>query len=532
MRSIVLSGFMGSGKSTVGPVVAARLNLPFVDTDEEVERATGNRIADLWRREGESAFRQREAATAQALLEDGRPKVIAFGGGTVTMPRIRRLAVDRALVVTLTGSPEVLAARAGASVTRPLLALPGDEPIARVRELLSQRRDAYGECHLTLATDTLDVDAVAAAVVALSRRDPLLVPLGARSYVIDVCSDEPQRLRDAIARCAPSSIVLVTDSNVERARGSAIERALGGVDVPVIRVTLPPGEENKTLATVSTIWDAALGAGVDRDALFVAVGGGVVGDLAGFAAACTLRGVRFVQVPTTLLAMVDSSVGGKTGIDHATGKNLVGAFHQPSAVVADLDHLSTLDARQFTAGLAEVVKIALVADEALLEGVESSADALARRDRTALDHIVRAAVDAKIRIVRDDERESGVRALLNLGHTVGHALEAKGGYSRWLHGEAVALGTIAELRATAALGWTPRSLVHRAELLFSALGLPTRLDEADVVGAWPFVDRDKKRGQGALRLPVVTAAGKAAVERVTLADLRAAVLHSGAETPV
>ncbi|HXX66249.1 MAG TPA: 3-dehydroquinate synthase [Polyangiaceae bacterium] len=531
MRSIVLSGFMGSGKSTVGPLVAARLGLPFVDTDEEVERATGERIADLWRREGESAFRQREAALAQALLEDSRPKVIAFGGGTVTMPHVRRLAIDRALVVTLTGSPEALAARAGTGVTRPLLASPGDDPVARVRELLAQRRDAYGECHLTVATDALDVDAVATAVVALSRRNPLLVPLGSRSYAIDVCSDEPPRLTDAIARCAPSSIVLVTDSHVQRARGGAIERAIGGVDVPITRVTLPPGEENKTLATVSAIWDAALGARVDRDALLLAVGGGVVGDLAGFAAACTLRGIRFVQVPTTLLAMVDSSVGGKTGIDHPTGKNLVGAFHQPSAVVADLDHLSTLDGRQFAAGLAEVVKIALVADEGLLEDLESAAAAVIGRDRVALARIVRAAIDAKIRIVRDDERESGVRALLNLGHTIGHALEARGGYSRWLHGEAVALGTIVELRATAVLGWTPRALVHRAERLFSTVGLATHVDEADLAAAWPFVDRDKKRDQGALRLPVVMAAGRAVVERVTPADLRAAVLNSDPQRP-
>lgn len=528
MRSIVLSGFMGSGKSTVGPAVAARLNLPFVDTDEEVERAAGERIADLWRREGESAFRQREAAVAEALLEDGTPKVIAFGGGTVTIPYIRRLAVDRALVVTLYGSPETLVARAGGGTLRPLLASPGGDPIVRVRDLLAQRREAYGECHLAIATDSLDVNAVAGAVVALSLRDPLLVPLGSRSYAIDVCSGEPVRLAEAIERCAPSSIVVVTDANVERARGGAIERAFGGIGARVTRLVLPPGEEHKTLATVSRVWDAALGANVDRDALFVAVGGGVVGDLVGFAAACTLRGVRFVQVPTTLLSMVDSSVGGKTGVDHPSGKNLIGAFHQPSAVVADLEHLSTLDARQIAAGLAEVVKIALVADEDLLNRMECASTAIARGDRAALAPIVRAAVGAKIRIVRDDERESGVRALLNLGHTVGHALEARGGYSRWLHGEAVALGTIAELRATAALGWTPPALVHRAEQLFAAVGLPTRVEEAELVAAWPFVDRDKKRGGGTLRLPVVTAAGKASVERVTLADLRSAVLHPDA----
>src|SRR5581483_9972346 len=194
------------------------------------------------------------------------------------------------------------------------------------------------------------------------------------------------------------------------------------------------------------------GGGVDRDALVVAFGGGVVGDLAGFAAACLLRGVRFVQAPTTLLAMVDSSVGGKTGFDHPAGKNLIGAFHQPSAVVADLAHLRTLPARERTAGLAEVVKIAVATDGALLDRVERDAAALGRGEAGALLPVVREAIAAKIRIVRDDEREAGARALLNLGHTVGHALEAHGGYAALLHGEAVALGLIAEMSAAAALG--------------------------------------------------------------------------------
>jgi shikimate kinase / 3-dehydroquinate synthase len=534
MRSVVLSGFMGSGKSAVGPVVAAKLGLPFIDTDAEVERAAGEPIAELWRREGESAFRVRESAIAEALLEDGRPKVIAFGGGTVTSSRIRRLAIDRALVVTLLGSPEVLVARSGGGSTRPLLASAGDDPIARVRDLLAQRREAYAECHLAIPTDALDVEGVAGAVVALWRRDPLLVPLGARSYAIDVCAGEPARLTEAVRRCAPSSIVVVTDANVLRARGAGIDHALRPVAAPLTRVTLPPGEENKSLPAVSKIWDAALEFAVDRDAIVVAAGGGVVGDISGFAAACILRGIRFVQVPTTLLSMVDSSVGGKTGIDHPAGKNLIGAFHQPSAVVADLEHLTTLDARQIAAGFAEVVKIALVADESLLARLERDSAAVApeailagEADRDALLAVVRAAIDAKIRIVRDDERESGLRALLNLGHTVGHALEAHGGYSRWLHGEAVALGTIAEMQASAALGWTPPTLVERAERLFVALGLPTRVGGADLASAWPFVASDKKRsGKTALRLPVALGAGKARVERVALADLEAAVLRS------
>jgi 3-dehydroquinate synthetase len=234
--------------------------------------------------------------------------------------------------------------------------------------------------------------------------------------------------------------------------------------------------------------------------------------------------VRFVQVPTTLLSMVDSSVGGKTGCDHAVGKNLIGAFHQPSAVVADLAHLSTLAPRERAAGLAEVVKIALATDSPLLEQLERHAGALARGETAALLPVVRAAIEAKIRIVRDDERESGPRALLNLGHTVGHAVEAHGGYARWLHGEAVAIGTVVEMRATAALGWTPAALVERGEALFKALGLPTHVERAELVASWPYVASDKKRTRDAVRLPIVTGAGISHVERVELAALKGAVL--------
>jgi shikimate kinase/3-dehydroquinate synthase len=327
-----------------------------------------------------------------------------------------------------------------------------------------------------------------------------------------------------VRRCAASSLVVVTDANVKAARGAAIAGAIARVGLPVREVVLEPGERNKTLAAVSAVWDAALDARVDRNALVVAAGGGVVGDLAGFAAACLLRGVRFVQAPTTLLSMVDSSVGGKTGFDHATGKNLIGAFHQPSAVVADLAHLSTLSARERAAGLAEVVKIALATDEKLLLQIEAHAPALARGDVEALRPIVRAAIDAKIRIVRDDERESGPRALLNLGHTVGHALEGHGGFDRWLHGEAVALGTVIEMRATAAMGFTPPDLVERSAALLAALGLPSRVAPEEVRAAWPFVGSDKKRGGSTLALPVVTRAGEAHVKRVPLTELRDAVL--------
>jgi shikimate kinase/3-dehydroquinate synthase len=522
MRSVVLSGFMATGKSTVGPGVAVRLGLPFVDTDAEIERETGRSVPEIWRTNGEAAFRQREGALVERLLSDGVPRVLAFGGGTVTVARIRRFALDRALVVTLTASAETIAGRIAELANRPNLAVGGD-PVARADELLAEREAAYGESHLSLASDGEDVEALVDSVVSLVERDPIVVPLGTRSYTVDVCDGQAARLTDALARLAPSSIVLVTDSNVTRARGAAIHAALAPLAVDVFTVVLPPGESRKTLAAVSTIWDAALGAGVDRDAVMVAVGGGVVGDLAGFAAACLLRGVRFVQAPTTLLAMVDASVGGKTGFDHPAGKNLVGAFHQPSAVVVDLAHLETLPIRELRSGLAEVAKIAVTSDGDLLGRLERDAGSLSRGDRGALLPVVRAAIEVKVRVVRDDEREAGARALLNLGHTIGHALERHGAYTRWLHGEAVAVGMVAELEAASRLGWTPPALAGRVAALLEALGLRARVAPSELSASWPHVANDKKRVGRSLRLPVVTAPGESRIERVRLDALRGAL---------
>src|SRR5260370_35643062 len=256
MRPIVISGFMGTGKSTVGPMLAARLGVPFVDTDTEIERATGRRVGDLWQTEGESAFRAREATLVERLLADGAPKVIAFGGGAVTIPRTRRYAGDHALVVTLTASAETGAKRVDDLAARPNLAV-GNDPVARARELLAQRAESYAECHLALSTDTLDAPAVVDAVVELARRDPLLVGLGSRSYCVDVCHDEPARLTEAIARCAPSSLVLVTDSKVQQARGAVVGAALRPLAIASAPGRPTPGRRPKTPATATRTCDTS-----------------------------------------------------------------------------------------------------------------------------------------------------------------------------------------------------------------------------------------------------------------------------------
>ena len=521
MRSVVLSGFMATGKSTIGRLVAAELGLPFVDTDAVLVEQTGLGIGALFARDGEAKFRDLEAEVILSLLGDGTLRVMSFGGGSVTTPRVRQRALEAATLITLTARPDTVAGRARSLADRPNLG--AASPALRASDLMALRREVYAECHATLATDDAEPAAIAAQVVAMAKHDTIVIPLGLRSYAVELATGEPAVLSRTLAEMQPSRILTITDENVAAARGGWLATALDRASSPETRIVIAPGEVSKTIATVSRIWDAALAAGLDRNAVVVSFGGGVVGDLAGFAASTLLRGLRCIQVPTTLLSMVDSSVGGKTGFDHAIGKNLIGSFFQPSRVVLDLEHLVTLPDRERAAGLAEVVKIALVHDAALLLRLEADVDAIARGDRAVLRDIVRAAVTAKMRIVREDEHETGIRALLNLGHTVGHALETHGGYTRWLHGEAVAIGTVLELSATERLGLTDAGTADRAAALFTRFGLPTTATAAEVAAAWPHVGSDKKRADDGVKLPVVVSPGHARVERIPLATLEHAL---------
>lgn len=522
-RPVVLSGMMGSGKSTTGALLAARIGFSFVDLDAEIERREGSTVRELFAARGEAAFRALEHALAFELLEDGVPRVLALGGFTLGERSVRHRILDRAIVVTLAADAHALAVRLDGDENRPLLA--GTDKTARLSALLAERAAVYAECHLHVTTTDRTPEDVADEIATHLAERRIVVPLGLRSYPIQFVDDAPTALIDAVVRLAPSSLVVVTDSNVMRHRRAPLGAMLDAVLVPRSVVTLAPGEATKNLASISTIWDAALGARVDRDALVVAYGGGVVGDMAGFAAATLLRGVRVLQVPTTVLAMVDSSVGGKTGIDHALGKNLIGAFWQPSAVVVDVAHTSTLPPRELRAGLAEIVKIAVTHDAALFAKLERHAEALEAGDRPALLDVVQHGVGIKARVVRDDEHEQGERALLNLGHTLGHALEIEGNYTRFLHGEAVALGLVYELAAAARLGLAPADLATRVTSLLVRLGLPTAVDDALYRRSLMHLSSDKKRRGAHLAMSQFEALGKARVEFVRTGDLTRALLE-------
>jgi 3-dehydroquinate synthase len=311
-----------------------------------------------------------------------------------------------------------------------------------------------------------------------------------------------------------------------------VARSAGEGPASVLRidtVVLPAGEAHKNLAAAAQILDALARLGATRDACVLALGGGVVGDIAGFAAACWMRGIDFVQVPTTLLAMVDASVGGKTGVDHPAGKNLIGAFHQPRAVIADLDTLATLPERELRAGLAEVVKTACIGDAGLFAWLEAHTDALPTRDADALTHAIETCCRFKAGVVERDEREAGERALLNFGHTFGHAIEAEAGYGCLLHGEAVAIGMVLAARLSARLGLASDTDTQRLHGLLRGLGLPTSPPAGtDADALISRMQLDKKNRAGALRLILWRGIGCAeTAEDIDAADVRAVLQEPG-----
>jgi len=308
-----------------------------------------------------------------------------------------------------------------------------------------------------------------------------------------------------------SQAVIVSNPTVDALYGAGLQAALAPHHAQVSRLLLPDGEAHKTWASLNLIFDHLLARGCDRKTVLYALGGGVVGDMTGFAAATYMRGVPFVQVPTTLLAQVDSSVGGKTAINHPLGKNMIGAFYQPARVVCDLDTLATLPARELSAGLAEVIKYGPIADMAFLDWIEANLPALLAREPAALAHAVQRSCEIKADVVGQDERESGLRAILNFGHTFGHAIEAGQGYGAWLHGEAVGCGMVLAAELSAELGLVPPAFARRIQALVQRAGLPTAAPRMPGERWLELMRVDKKAEGGEIRFVLIEAPGRAGV---------------------
>jgi 3-dehydroquinate synthase len=356
----------------------------------------------------------------------------------------------------------------------------------------------------------------------------LRIELAERSYPILIgpaLLDDPAVFAEAVPA---RDVLVVTNETVAPFYLGRLTAALAAKRVA--SVVLPDGERHKTLDTLARVLDTLVAQRLNRDACIVALGGGVVGDIAGFAAACYQRGVDYVQVPTTLLAQVDSSVGGKTGVNHPGGKNLIGAFHQPRAVVTDIGTLATLPVRELRAGLAEVIKYGLIADAAFLGWIEANLDALLGLDPAALTHAIRRSCEIKAGIVAEDEREHGRRALLNLGHTFGHAIETAAGYGEWLHGEAVGAGMLVAVDLSRRLGWLTDADVERVRVLLLRAGLPAAAPAIGAARALELMAMDKKVLAGRIRLVLARKLGEGVVTGDYPAEALAATLeaHFGA----
>ncbi|WP_419805596.1 3-dehydroquinate synthase [Terriglobus sp.] len=331
----------------------------------------------------------------------------------------------------------------------------------------------------------------------------------------------PKLLQELPAR--PSRVFVVTSPEIERLWGEAVLQPLRDADFAVQTVHIPAGEQHKRLSTLERLCEELAAAGADRDTLLIALGGGVIGDITGFLAAIYMRGIRFVQVPTTLLAQVDSSVGGKTGVNLAVGKNLVGSFHQPIAVVADLDTLQTLPRRELRAGLQESVKSAIIRDPALFEFMEQNTETILAADPAALERVVESSIRVKAAVVAEDEYEGGLRMILNFGHTVGHAIEAATEYKHLLHGEAIGWGMLAAIHLGCARGVLPQSDADRMRALVRRIAdMPPFTATADRLVA--LTGSDKKKRSGALSFILPVAIGEVEIVRdVTPTELTAAV---------
>ena len=453
--NIILVGLPGSGKTQTGKLLAQKLKRKFVDLDREIEKEMGLAIKEIFARFGENYFRRLEEKKLQELFSFHNA-VIATGGGTVERIGSRKKLKNLGLVVYLKASPKVIASRLNNLEKRPLLS--SGNPQERLWELMKRRDKLYREVADVVVNNegTSSIEAVYEIIKALTiggLRFPrkLYVNLTENSYPVyfgaKVALKAGEFLKEKVSG---EKILIVSQANIFSLYGKMLQESLNKNGFTTALFMLPQGEEAKSIEYILKLYDKALEFGLRRHDTVIAFGGGVVGDAAGFFAATFLRGINFIQIPTTLLAMVDSSVGGKVGINLPQGKNLVGAFYQPQMVFLDPSYLKSLGKREIMGGLAEAYKAFLIADEALARWIlEIKPAKLRQRD---WQRIILSAVKIKARVVSADEKEEGLRAVLNLGHTLGHALEGVYGFKEILHGEAVALGILGEAKLSLDLG--------------------------------------------------------------------------------
>ncbi|MFL6635767.1 MAG: bifunctional shikimate kinase/3-dehydroquinate synthase AroKB [Massilia sp.] len=528
-NNIFLVGLMGAGKTTIGRLLARRLDMTFIDSDHEIEARTGATIPWIFEIEGEASFRRREADVIRELTGQNGI-VLATGGGAVLDPASRALLAERGTVIYLRASVSSILLRTAHDKNRPLLQTA--DPRRKLEDLTAQREPLYREiADIVIDTGRPNVQSMVQTILDQLEADnaareqanakttmneqaciSLNVELGDRSYPIAIgrgLLDDASLLNRHIG--GSGKVAIVTNTTVAPLYLDKVAGPLRAAGRDVVPIILRDGEEFKNWESLNEVFDALLANKCDRKTTLVALGGGVVGDMTGFAAATYMRGVPFVQIPTTLLAQVDSSVGGKTGINHPLGKNMIGAFYQPRAVIADTATLDTLPDRELSAGLAEVIKHGAILDAAFFDWIEANIDSLVARDHAALAHAIARSCEIKADVVTRDEREGGLRAVLNFGHTFGHAIEAGMGYGAWLHGEAVGCGMVMAADLSRRLGLVDAAAVDRVRALVKAAGLPVVAPDLGVLRWIELMEVDKKNEGGAIKFILLKPLGSPSI---------------------
>lgn len=504
-RNIYFTGFMASGKSRIGALTAASLGWKFYDIDKLIEEKTGKPIHQIFAEQGEAAFRRMEVEALREISTQS-PMVASLGGGILINPEAIGIIRKTGVLVGLYASPEVILERVNRKKdSRPLLANLDDEAkMAKIKQMLEERKPLYDLADFHFESgEKVPHHVLTRRIIhrlQVEELKSLRVELGERSYPIFVQANLADHIDSIAAKtgCAPRFLI-VTDQNLRSGQKRMLEQLrsnLGDCRIFFFK----SGEEEKSLKSLNKLLTFMLRYAYPRKSTLVAFGGGVVGDMVGFAAAIYLRGIDFIQVPTTLLSMVDSSVGGKTAVNHPLGKNLIGAFYQPKAVVISLEALTTLPKQEFLAGLAEVVKYGMIRDRTFFDFLSTNAEGILAQNPTLLREVVLRSCAIKADVVGKDERETseGGRAILNYGHTFGHAFEVLGGYGAMPHGLAVALGMRVAVRLAVQIGMVNPSVETEQAALFDKLGLPKwfpkKLDENKV---WDTMGLDKKVDDGA-----------------------------------
>jgi len=509
---IVLTGFMGTGKTSVGKELSRKLGYQFIDTDVLIESREGKPVSLIFKENGEDYFRKLEQAVVRevSLMNN---IVIATGGGVIKNRNNVENLGRRGIVIWLKADPGIILKRVMLEGgKRPLLEV--EEPLKEINKLLTERKPLYTQADASVDTNYITPEETAEEILEMLALDARLVTvdLKERSYDIVIGSKVLNKLGLRLKEFRPSRVAVVSNKTVFPIYKDTILKALNDFDITPEVILIPDGEEYKDFTWTYYIHGELLKGRFDRNSLLVAFGGGVVGDITGFAASTYMRGIRYVQVPTTLLAQVDSSVGGKTGVNHPLGKNMIGTFYQPSLVMTDIDTIRTLPKGEFSAGIAEIIKYGVIADRELFNYLENNRENILSLSDSII-HVIKRSCEIKARIVSKDEKEAGLRAILNFGHTIGHAIETATGYKRFLHGEAVAIGMCAAADLAVIMNIFRKKEAERIRSLVEQYKLPNKIPDninsSDIINA---MEIDKKVKEGKIRFILPESIGKVRIQ--------------------